>query len=78
MNKERTETTLLLLCSVDGKITTGDNDSLDSDKDWRRIRGVKEGLQQYYEVEYSTAINSLNSGRVMEKIGINERKNIPR
>jgi len=77
MNKERTETTLLLLCSVDGKITTGDNDSLDSDRDWRQIRGVKEGLQQYYEVEYSMAINSLNSGRVMEKIGINERTNTP-
>ena len=50
---------------------------MDSDRDWRRIRGVKEGLQQYYGVEYSIAINSLNSGRVMEKIGINERTNIP-
>ena len=73
----RVETTLFLLMSVDGKITTGETDALDSDRDWRRIRGVKEGLPQYYQIEQSLAINSLNTGRVMEKIGLNSRAEIP-
>jgi len=73
----RVETTLLLLMSVDGKITSGDSDALDSDRDWKRIRGVKEGLHQYYQTEWSTATNSLNTGRVMAKIGINSRTTAP-
>ena len=73
----RTETTLFLLMSLDGKITTGETDTLDSDRDWRRIRGVKEGLPQYYQLEQSIAINSLNTGRVMEKIGTNSHTEIP-
>ena len=73
----RIETTLFLLVSVDGKITSGESDELDSDKDWRRVRGVQEGLSQYYELEQRIALNSLNTGRVMEKIGINSRTWIP-
>jgi len=73
----RTETTLFLLTSLDGKITSGESDTLDSDRDWRRIRGVKEGLQQYYQIEQTIAINSLNTGRVMEKIGLNTRTETP-
>ncbi len=63
--------------SVDGKITSGESDDLDSDRDWKRIRGVKEGLHQYYQIEQSIAINSLNTGRVMAKIGINSRAEAP-
>jgi 2,5-diamino-6-(ribosylamino)-4(3H)-pyrimidinone 5'-phosphate reductase len=70
---DRVETTLFLVMSLDGKITSGKTDSLDSDKDWKRIMGVKEGFHQYYDHEIRIAKNSLNSGRVMEKIGINER-----
>lgn len=73
----RAETTLFLLMSVDGKITTGESDTLDSDRDWRRIRGVKEGLHQYYQIEYSVAVNSLSTGRVMAKIGLNSRTETP-
>ena len=73
----RAETTLLVLMSVDGKITSGETDNLDSEQDWKRVRGVKEGMHQYYEIEWSIAINSLNTGRTMEKIGINSRKKIP-
>ena len=73
----RVETTLFLLMSVDGKITSGESDDLDSDRDWRRIRGVKEGLRQYYQLEESIAINSLNTGRVMAKIGVNSRTQVP-
>ncbi len=71
------ETTLFLITSVDGKISSGDSDQLDVDRDWKSISGVKEGLQQYYDLEKQTDLYSLNTGRVMAKVGINERKNIP-
>lgn len=63
--------------SVDGKISTGDVDELDVDKDFKRIVGVKEGLHQYYDLEKQTDPYSLNTGRVMQKIGVNERAEEP-
>lgn len=72
MNK-RPITTLFLLTSVDGKISTGASDELDVDKDFPNIRGVKEGLHQYYEIEETTDLWSLNSGRVQAKVGANEK-----
>ena len=72
--KKRPITTLFMLESLDGKITSGNTDELDADKDWCKIDGVKEGLQQYYDIECTTDYFSLNTGRVMEKIGVNERK----
>lgn len=70
-------TTLFLITSLDGKITTGDVDELDVDKDYKRIVGVKEGLHQYYELEGQTDPFSLNTGKVMAKIGVNERTKEP-
>lgn len=70
----RPYTTLFMLMSVDGKITSGDSDTLDSDKDWKRIHGVKEGLSQYYDLEKQTDLCFFQSGRVFEKIGMNERE----
>ena len=70
-------TTLFMLESLDGKINSGSTDLLDVDRDWKTITGVKEGLHQYYEIEQNTDLYSLNTGRVMEKIGINERTNNP-
>ena len=63
-----------MLESLDGKINSGNSDNLDADKDWCQIKGVKEGLHQYYEIEATTDYYSLNTGRVMAKIGINDRK----
>ena len=63
-----------MLESLDGKINSGNSDNLDADKDWCQIEGVKEGLHQYYEIEATTDYYSLNTGRVMAKIGINDRK----
>lgn len=63
--------TLFMLMSVDGKVTTGANDSLDFDRDLPSVPGVAEGLWQYYELEQTTDIWSLDSGRVMAKIGAN-------
>lgn len=68
---DRPVTTLFMLMSVDGKISTGASDNLDVDKDFPKIAGVREGLHQYYEIERTTDLWSLNSGRVQAKIGIN-------
>lgn len=76
-NNKRPTTTLYMLMSLDGKISTGDNDNLDFDKDLPKIAGIKEGLKQYYDIEKTTDIFSFNTGRVMEKIGINKRKDNP-
>ena len=65
-------TTLFMLMSVDGKISPGITDELDFDKDLPLIPGVKEGLQQYYDIEQTTDLWALNSGRVQAKMGVNE------
>ena len=70
-------TTLFMLESLDGKISTGSTDNLDVDKDFCRIDGVKEGLHQYYKLEEETDTFSLNTGRVMAKIGVNNRTEHP-
>lgn len=75
--KKRPITTLFMLESLDGKISSGSSDLLDADKDWCKVNGVKEGLQQYYDIEQTTDLYSLNSGRVMAKIGVNDREDIP-
>lgn len=71
--QERPITTLFMLMSVDGKISTGQSDDLDVDSDFPKISGVKEGLHQYYEIEQTTDLWSLNSGRVQEKMGVNKK-----
>ena len=67
-------TTLFMLESLDGKISSGASDNLDVDKDFPKIDGVKEGLHQYYELEQETDLFSLNTGRVMAKLGVNDKK----
>ena len=70
---DRPITTLFMLMSVDGKISTGATDALDFDRDLPGIAGLKEGLWQYYDIEQTTDLWSLNSGRVQEKMGVNTR-----
>ena len=70
---DRPITTLFMLSSVDGKISTGATDNLDVDKDFPNVVGVCEGLHQYYEIEQTTDLWSLNSGRVQAKIGANTK-----
>ncbi len=69
--------TLFMLESLDGKINSGNSDMLDVDRDWNEISHVKEGMHQYYEIEQTTDLVSLNTGRVMAKIGVNDRMEIP-
>ena len=71
---DRPITTLFMLMSVDGKISTGATDDLDVDRDFPKITGVQEGLHQYYEIEQTTDLWSLNSGRVQKKMGVNTKK----
>lgn len=71
---DRPITTLFMLMSVDGKISTGATDDLDVDQDFPKIAGVQEGLHQYYEIEQTTDLWSLNSGRVQEKMGVNRKE----
>ncbi len=70
---KRPITTLFMLMSLDGKISPGASDSLDVDKDFPNIAGLKEGLPQYYEIEQTTDLWSFNTGRVQEKMGANEK-----
>ncbi|MFH1894564.1 MAG: dihydrofolate reductase family protein [Patescibacteria group bacterium] len=74
---KRPFTTLFMLASVDGKISTGDNDSMDVDKNFPQLKGIKEGLNQYYDIEKTTDLFSMNSGRVFAKIGINDKRDEP-
>lgn len=69
---DRPFTTLFMLMSVDGKISCGSTDALDFDRDLPRVPSVGEGLRQYYDLEQETDLWSLNTGRVMAKIGANE------
>ena len=70
----RPVTTLFMLVSADGKISTGMTDELDVDRDFPRIAGLKEGLHQYYEIEQTTDLWSFNTGRVQAKMGANTRE----
>lgn len=71
---ERPVTTLFMLMSVDGKISTGSTDEMDVDKDFPTLSGVKEGLHQYYEIEQTTDLWSFNTGRVQAKMGVNDKE----
>ena len=70
---DRPVTTLYMLMSVDGKISTGAVDDLDVDRDFPGIEGIREGLHQYYEIEQTTDLWSFNTGRVQKKMGVNEK-----
>jgi 2,5-diamino-6-(ribosylamino)-4(3H)-pyrimidinone 5'-phosphate reductase len=68
------KTTLFMLMSLDGKISTGASDERDFDKDLPTIPGAAEGLAQYYQLEEQTDLCSFNTGKVLAKIGWNEPK----
>ncbi|MFW9828541.1 MAG: dihydrofolate reductase family protein [Candidatus Thorarchaeota archaeon] len=74
MDKNRSETTLFIMQSLDGKISTGDVDERDQEMDFPRIKGIKEGNYQYYEFLFKTERNALISGKVLSKIGVNLRE----
>ncbi len=69
----RPKTVLFMLMSVDGKISTGDIDKFDFDKDLPKIPEVSKGLYQYYEAEMKTSKWSFNTGRVLSKVGWNKK-----
>lgn len=66
-----------MLSSLDGKISTGSSNKRDVDQDFPKIDNIKQGLQQYYNLEQTTDLHSLNSGKVLAKIGANKpQKNL--
>jgi len=67
-------TTLFMLMSADGKISTGKSDDRDFDKDLPSFYGVGDGLGQYYQLEQETDLFSFNTGKVMAKVGWNDEK----
>lgn len=71
---DRPVTTLFMLMSADGKISTGATDEMDVDRDFPQIAGLKEGLHQYYEIEQTTDLWSFNTGRVQAKMGVNSKE----
>lgn len=64
-------TTLFMLISIDGKISTGEGSSFDVDKDYPTISGLKEGLPSYYAIQGETDWWCINTGKTMAKIGVN-------
>ncbi len=62
-----------MLQSVDGKISTGDVDERDVDTDLPKLDEIGKGLKQYYDLEKHTDPVSFITGRVLEKVGINEK-----
>lgn len=75
MSNNRPINTLFLIESLDGKISTGSNDVRDFDADIGKI-GLGEGKKQYDDYELTTDLHSLNSGRVLSKVGINKAQAI--
>lgn len=64
-------TTLFALVSIDGKISSGGDDRFDFDSDIPKMPEICHGLHQYYDIEKTTDLWSLCSGRVLAKLGIN-------
>lgn len=71
MERTRPITTLFMLMSIDGKISTGESDAFDFDADIPKIKSIVDGLHQYYDIEKTTDLWSLNTGRVFNKLGYN-------
>lgn len=69
----RTYNTLFMLMSIDGKISTGASDR-DMDSDSRYIKSLNTGRYQYDELEQQTDLVSFNTGKVMAKVGWNDKK----
>ncbi len=74
MDNIRPETTLFLMQSLDGKISTGNLDERDQEIDFPKIKGIKEGNYQYYEFLFKTDRHAIISGKVLAKIGVNFRE----
>lgn len=73
LHLDRPMTTLFMLMSVDGKISTGSTDEMDFDMDLPMVDWVKEGLHQYYDIEKTTDLWAFNTGKVFAKIGANDK-----
>jgi 2,5-diamino-6-(ribosylamino)-4(3H)-pyrimidinone 5'-phosphate reductase len=68
----RPETTLFLVMSVDGRITSHDSDDIDPNKSWKHDPRIAALTQPF--VDFGTGnVHSLTYGEAMNKVGINTR-----
>lgn len=72
----RPVTTLYMLQSLDGKISTGAGDALDFDKDLAEIPMLKKGLKSYYSEEKVTDYWNILTAKTAVKLGANDGKYI--
>lgn len=70
---ERPITTLFMLMSLDGKISTSDIDKFDYDKDIPQLPIASKGLYQYYDLEKEQDMCTFITGRVLSKVGWNRK-----
>lgn len=69
--KSRPITTLFMLTSVDGKISTGSSVDRDFDTDLLMFDETKAGIKQYYDAEQETDLWTMCTGKTKAKIGVN-------
>ena len=74
---KRTTNTLCLLMSVDGKINDGSSDEIDLDIDLSKIEKTKVGLNEFYEIESVNGSTVFNTGKTLEKRGVNTYVDTP-
>lgn len=67
----RPETTLFMLMSVDGKISSGFSRDRDLEIDLASFEETRRGLQLYYDIEKTTDLWTICTGKTKSKIGIN-------
>jgi 2,5-diamino-6-(ribosylamino)-4(3H)-pyrimidinone 5'-phosphate reductase len=74
-SRSRPETTLFLVNSVDGRITSHDSDPLDPDKDWKRDPKIQAITQPFFDFARGE-IHTVTYGESLARIGINQRSEI--
>lgn len=74
-SRSRPETTLFLINSVDGRITSHDSDPLDPDKNWKRDPKIQAITQPFFDFARGE-IHTVTYGESLARIGINERTEI--
>lgn len=73
--KSRPETTLFLVNSVDGRITSHDSDPLDPDKNWKKDPKIQAITQPFFDFARGQ-IHTITYGESLARIGVNVRTEI--
>ena len=71
---DRPKTTLFMLQSLDGKISTGSSWAFDFEKDLPNIEGVGKGLKQFYKIRKDMPFWAFTTGKTQAKFGANVKE----